>query len=68
MLATLLTLTNLYNIRPTCLQNALGTRPDDLCHLWVILSILDEEILKNLLTLNLGRCKEAAQAGSSSSP
>jgi hypothetical protein len=68
MLATLLTLTNLYNIRPTCLQNTLGTRPDDLRRLWVILSILDEEILNNLLTLNLGRSKKAAQAGSSSSP
>jgi hypothetical protein len=58
------TLTNLYNLRPTWLENAharldaavfaaYGWPPD----------IKDEEVLQNLLALNLGRSKPGQESG-----
>ncbi len=56
------TLTNLYNARPTWLQNA-RTRLDEAvfaAYGWP-LDIPDEEVLKSLLALNLERSKEDAE-------
>ncbi len=59
------TLTNLYNARPTWLQNA-HERLDQAVYAaygWPS-DISDEEILKNLLALNLERSGQVAQVGS----